>query len=66
MTRSIFGVLIVAGIVLVTMGVIASDSVASDFSRLFTGEPTDRTIWLLITGVVALLVGAFGMTRSPK
>lgn len=48
---------IVVGIFLVFLGLDASDSLASRFSRLFTGSPTDRTIWLLIGGAFAVLVG---------
>jgi hypothetical protein len=50
--------LVILGAVLLTMGVAASNSIASDFSRFFTGEPTNRTTWLLLGGLVALLAGA--------
>jgi hypothetical protein len=39
-------------------GISASDSVGSAFSRLFTGAPTDKTIFLVIGGAVLTLVGA--------
>jgi hypothetical protein len=58
--------LIIGGIVLITYGVTASDSVSSDFSRFFTGSPTDRTMWLLIGGSVVALVGAAGLFGSSK
>lgn len=48
----------VVGLMLVMFGLDASDSLASRFSRLFTGSPTDRTIWLLIAGVVVMAAGA--------
>lgn len=50
-------ILIIAGIVLLVLGIQAADSVGSQFSRFFTGEPTDKTIWMLILGGVLLLVG---------
>jgi len=49
--------IVVVGVILVIAGLNASDSVSSRFSRLFTGNPTDKTIWLLIGGAVAVLVG---------
>lgn len=58
--------LLVVGVVLVVLGVIESDSISSDFSRLFTGEPTDKTIWLLIGGSVAAIVGLAGLARGSK
>jgi len=59
-------VLLAGGIVLIILGVNASNSIGSDFSRLFTGSPTDKSIWLLIGGVVAALVGAGGLMRGTK
>lgn len=58
--------LLIGGIILIIYGINASESVSSDFSRLFTGNPTDKTIWLLIGGIVATALGAGGMIRSPK
>ena len=59
-------VLLVAGIVLIIFGVSASNSIGSDFSRLFTGSPTDKSIWLLIGGVVVAIAGAGGLMRGSK
>jgi hypothetical protein len=56
--------LLVAGIVLIIYGINASESISSDFSRLFTGSPTDLTIWFLIGGIAAAAVGAGGLFRS--
>jgi len=53
--------LLVAGIVLIGYGITASDSLGSDFSRFFTGSPTDKTIWLLLAGIVATVIGAGGL-----
>jgi LPXTG-motif cell wall-anchored protein len=35
----------------------ASASLGSRLSELFTGAPSDRTIWLLIAGVAAAVIG---------
>jgi hypothetical protein len=57
--RKFIGVgIIVLGIIMVIAGLEASDSLASRFSRLFTGSPTDRTLWYFILGVVGLAIGA--------
>ncbi|MBX3389806.1 MAG: DUF3185 family protein [Phycisphaeraceae bacterium] len=50
--------LVVVGIILLVLGIQASNSFASDVSRLFTGNPTDRSVWLILGGVVAILAGA--------
>ena len=56
--------ILAGGIVLVIYGVSASNSLSSDFSRFFTGSPTDKTMWLLIGGVVAIVVGLTGLLRG--
>ena len=58
--------LLVIGLVLIAYGISASDSIGSDFSRLFTGSPTDKAIWLLVLGAIAAIVGGSGMMRSRR
>ena len=56
--QSIIGMaLLVVGVVLIIFGMQASASVGSRLSELFTGAPSDRTIWLLVAGVAAAIVG---------
>ena len=66
MNKIISLALLVGGIILIVYGISASDSIGSDVSRFFTGSPTDKTIWLLIGGVVAAVIGASGMARGSK
>jgi len=66
MYRLISITLLAGGVVLITYGVAASDSVSSAFSNFFTGNPTDKTIWLLLGGIVATLTGIVGLARIPK
>lgn len=66
MNRIISIVLLACGVMLLIYGGIASDSIASGFSRLFTGSPTDKTIWLFIAGGVATIVGLSGLLRGSK
>jgi hypothetical protein len=58
--------LLAGGIVLIILGVNASNALSSDISRFFTGSPTDRSIWLLAGGVVAVVVGVMGLTPLLK
>jgi len=66
MNRIISLGLLIAGIVLVIYGLAAQDSIGSSFSRFFTGSPTDKTMWLLVGGIVCAVIGAAGVTRSAK
>lgn len=66
MNKPVSLVLLVVGIILIIYGVSASESIGSDFSRFFTGSPTDRTIWFLIGGAVATAIGLAGVMRGSK
>ena len=58
MNKGIGIALLVVGIALIIYGFNASDSVSSGVSRAFTGAPTDKTLWLLLGGGAAAIVGA--------
>jgi hypothetical protein len=66
MNKSISLALLVGGIILIIYGVSASDSLGSDFSRFFTGSPTDKSMWLLIGGAVASAIGLSGLALGSK
>lgn len=66
MNKLISLALTIGGIAAIVYGVNASDSVASGFSRLFTGAPTDKTIWLLVGGGLAAIIGTAGLFRGSK
>lgn len=64
MIKGISLALLVAGIILIVYGVNGSNSVGSSFSRMFSGNPTDKTIWLLVGGAAAAIVGLVGVLRG--
>lgn len=66
MNRILAIVLLVAGGCLLVYGLQASQSFSSDVSRLFTGSPTDRAIWLIVGGAAAAVVGAVLLLRGAK
>jgi hypothetical protein len=66
MKKIVYLALIITGAVLIIYGFGASDSIGSSFSRLFTGNPTDRTIWLLVGGIITAGIGIAGLTRASK
>lgn len=61
MIRALSIVLVCGGVGLSIYGVNASQSFGSDVSRFFTGNPTDRAMWLLIGGVAMIIAGAVGL-----
>lgn len=66
MNKTISLALLIIGIILLISGVAASDSAASGISRFFTGNPTDRTMWLMLGGLVGVVVGGGGLLTRSK
>jgi len=66
MNKLVSAALLAAGIVLLIFGFNASNSLGSDISRIFTGSPTDRAVWMLVGGAVLAVVGVVGLTRGAK
>jgi hypothetical protein len=58
--------LLAGGIVLIIVGVNATNSFNSDVSRFFTGSPTDKAVWMLIGGILAAVIGLAGTLRGSK
>ena len=54
------------GIVLLIFGFNESHSFSSDVSRVFTGNPTDRSLWLIIGGAAAVIVGLVIAIKGAK
>ena len=64
MNRPLGIALLVAGIVLLVLGINSTNSVGSDVSKFFTGAPTDKAVWLLLGGIVAMIAGSFMSLRG--
>jgi hypothetical protein len=58
--------LLVGGVVLMIIGISATNSFSSDVSRFFTGSPTDKAVWLLIGGIAATIAGLTMTVRGLK
>jgi multisubunit Na+/H+ antiporter MnhB subunit len=65
--NNIVGLAIFAvGIVLLVFGFNASHSISSDVSRFFTGNPTDKSIWFLVGGAAAVILGLVVAIRGGR
>ncbi|HEY1763311.1 MAG TPA: DUF3185 family protein [Opitutaceae bacterium] len=67
MSRLFSVVLLVAGIVLLVYGLDASNSVSSSVSQAVSGTPSNKSIWLIVIGVIGILSGGCGLflRRAP-
>lgn len=63
MTRYNLGGVLLLGVGVVCLATAAqmSDSVLDQVKHLFTGEYRDKTMWLGLTGIVALMIGVGGL-----
>jgi hypothetical protein len=66
MEKAISLAILAAGVLLVILGISASNSISSDISRVFTDAPTDKAIWMLVGGVVVTVIGLAGLLRGLK
>ena len=66
MNKAISIALIVGGVVLLYFGGQSFHSLSNDVSRFFTGSPTNKTIWLIAAGAVAMLAGLIGLAIPGK
>jgi len=66
MTKALSIALIVGGVVLLYFGGQSFHSLSNDVSRFFTGSPTNKTIWLIAAGAVAMFAGLIGLAIPGK
>jgi hypothetical protein len=66
MNKAISLALLVAGIILIGYGITASNSFSSSVSRTVNGSPTNQTLWFLVGGGAAAVVGLAGVMRGSK
>ena len=67
MNRKMLGIgLLVAGVVLLGLGLSANDSIGGSFSRAFTGSPTNKALALMIGGGALGAAGAYVLFFSKK
>jgi hypothetical protein len=53
--------LVAGGVAMIVWGLRVYRSFGSEVSEAITGAPSDKAIWLLVTGTVAALGGLFGL-----
>jgi Protein of unknown function (DUF3185) len=54
------------GIILLCLAYNSYHSAASDVSRVVTGTSTDKTLWLVVGGVLGTLIGVGGLLTGSK
>jgi hypothetical protein len=66
MNKALSIAILVAGVVLLIFGINAHESLASSAKEVVTGTPTDKSIWLIVLGIVGILVGGFSSFRRAR
>ena len=57
MSKPVSIAIFIAGIVLLIFGLNAGDSFASEASEVVRGTPTDKSMLLIVAGVIGIVVG---------
>ncbi len=66
MIRAIALGILAGGIALTVYGINASRSFGSEISKVFTGNPSDHSMGLMIGGVAMIVAGAAGFFLGGK
>jgi hypothetical protein len=66
MTKAVSIALLVGGVLLLYFGGQSFHSFSNDVSRVFTGAPTNKTIYLLAGGAIATIAGLIGLTLGGR
>jgi hypothetical protein len=66
MTSRMFGILLlVVGVVLLVLGYQQSEGVLDQTKHFFTGEFRDKTTWMFVGGIAAIILG-MGSLAVPR
>ena len=66
MIKPLLFAVLAGGILLLIFGISAYNSSSSDISRFFSGSATDKSIWMLVGGIVLTVLGIAGLLRGSK
>ncbi len=58
--------ILVVGIILLLFGLNSSQSILDSFSRIFSGQFSDRTMWFIVGGSVCVVVGLYGTYNNRR
>lgn len=64
MKKAISAGLFIAGLLLLFFGYQEYQSIGSEVEEFFTGSPSSRSMWMLIGGAVASVVGLVGLLKK--
>lgn len=58
--------LLILGLVLLLIGLDSAGAIQNAFSRLFSGQFGDHTVWLIVGGLLCFVAGLFGCHHSRR
>lgn len=57
---------LIVGVILLIYGINASDSVSSNVTEAVTGAPANKTIWLIVLGIIGIIAGGAGLVMRRR
>lgn len=64
MLKIVMLAILAIGVILLVFGINASQSASSEISNIFSGSPSDRAIWMIVLGSLAIIIGLGGFIRG--
>jgi hypothetical protein len=66
MSKTVSYIFVIGGIALLFFGYNEAQSLHSGVIRVFTGSPSDKAVWMMAAGAIALGAGLLGLSKNTK
>jgi protein-S-isoprenylcysteine O-methyltransferase Ste14 len=66
MPKAIGLAVVVVGIIVLICGIHASETIGSQAKEAVRGTPSDKSIWMIVSGAVVAILGLATLTRSGR
>jgi hypothetical protein len=66
MSKTVSLLFLFGGLALLFFGYNEAHTVRSNVLQVFTGSPSDKAIWMIVAGAIAVVAGVIGLTNSSK
>lgn len=57
---------LIIGVILLVYGLSASNSLSSSVTEAVSGAPSDKSIWLIVLGVLGIVSGGLGLVLRRR
>ncbi len=66
MNRTVALIFLAGGVVLLYFGYREAQTFSSGVLRVVTGSPSNKAVWMMVAGVIAVVAGLLSLARDSK